>query len=504
VLVALLLLILIRLFISDFKDMKTMIKRILFSIIILMLLLPLIQVTYLFIKLEPLGGSYVPAEKPVFSWDAWFSDNYQEKFNKYIEEHIGFREFFIRLNNQLDFNIFKIAHAEGVVVGKKNYMFEEDYLLEYNGELFIGKIPIERKVRQIKFLQDYLKKTYNIDLIPVFEPGKASFFPEYIPDKYHPNLNKITNYKYYIECFDRYNVKYIDMNAWFKSIKNTSKYSLFPQYGIHWSSYGAMLAMDSLAKYIEKTRNIDLPDISITKINYTNKLQGVDYDMGKAMNLLFKMPTYKMAYPKISFINDKTKTKPSVLVIGDSFYFSLLGEGKISNLFKDDHQLWYYGSKVFPDSYTKETFAEQLDLKKEIEKRDVIFMMCTERFLHTAFWNFNEHLYKLYFPNYLKDTINDIENGIRRYDDWYKLLIKAAKEKNISTEDWVRINAEFVFNEGFSKNTNQKYQDSVLLEVIKIRNEKILMRNLFKTATKEHSFIDDIVFREASKRYNEK
>lgn len=479
--------------------MKAMIKRILFSMIILVLLLPLMQVIHPFIKLEPLGGSYIPAERPDFFWNAWLSDDYQEKFNKYIEEHIGFREFFVRLNNQLDFNIFKIAHAEGVVIGKKNYLFEEDYLLEYNGELFIGKISIERKVRQIKFLQDYLKETYNIDLIPVFEPGKASFFPEYIPDKYHTESNKITNYKYYIECFNKDNIKYIDMNVWFKTMKNTSKYPLFPQYGIHWSTYGAMLAIDSLAKYIEKTRNIDLPDINFTKVNYTNRLQGADYDMGKAMNLLFKMPTYKMAYPEISFINDKTKTKPSVLVIGDSFYFTLLGEGKISNLFNDSHRFWCYGSRIFPDIYANETLSELLDVRKETEKREVIFLMCTERFLHTAFWNFNENLYKKYCPNYFKDTVNDIENGIRRLDPWFKALVIAAKEKNITNEECIRLNAEYVFKEDYNKKNMHSFQDSLMIKAIEIRNNSNLMKDLTKLSQEKHIFIDDLVFSMAKK-----
>jgi len=479
------------------------IKFFLFILIFIVLLLPVLQKIYPIIKLNQLGGAFTPTEKPVFSTADWFSEKYQQQYNKYLEENIGFHEFLVKLHNTLDFVLFKKANVEGVVTGKKNYMFEEDYILEYNGYLFIGKTPIERKVRQIKFLQDYLKKNFNIDFIPIFEPGKASFFPEFIPDRYHPEKNVITNYKYYIECCNKYKIRFIDMNSWFMTMKSTSKYPLFPQYGIHWSTYGAILAMDSLSKFIENCRNINMPDIIIKNIKYTDSLQGVDYDLGKSMNLLYQMPTYKMAYPEITFLNNKTKTKPSVLVIGDSFYFQLLGEGKILNLFTNDHSFWCYNAEVFPDYCKKETKVEKLDLKKEIEKQDVIFAMCTERFLHMAFWNFTENLYKIYYPNYFEDNILVNENAIRRVDPWFKNLVREAHVKNIPTEEWIRKNAEYVFTENFTKTTQHTKTEWMTYYKLQILNDQSKKDLYEREAKKLKVNLDEIIVKEIEKKYND-
>ena len=47
---------------------------------------------------------------------------------------------------------------------------------------------------------------------------------------------------------------------------------MYPKYGTHWNHYGMSLGMDTILKYIEKKRNISLPDfdISIVKSNMKN------------------------------------------------------------------------------------------------------------------------------------------------------------------------------------------------------------------------------------------
>jgi len=69
------------------------IKFFLFTLIFIVLLLPVLQKIYPIIKLNSLGGAYTPIEKPVFSISDWFSEKYQQQYNKYLEENIGFREF---------------------------------------------------------------------------------------------------------------------------------------------------------------------------------------------------------------------------------------------------------------------------------------------------------------------------------------------------------------------------------------------------------------------------
>ena len=98
--------------------MKTF-KHIIFYVLILLMLLPALQQSLRLFGERPLDGDFVLAERPVLTRSSWNSMEYQQKFNSWLEQHIGFRNFFVRLQNQLDFSLYRKANAEGVVIGKK-------------------------------------------------------------------------------------------------------------------------------------------------------------------------------------------------------------------------------------------------------------------------------------------------------------------------------------------------------------------------------------------------
>ncbi|MBL0050784.1 MAG: hypothetical protein IPP29_04270 [Bacteroidetes bacterium] len=111
-----------------------------------------------------------------------------------------------------------------------------------------------------------------------------------------------------ISNYRKYGINLIDFNKWFVQMKDTSSSKLFPQQGIHWSYYGAYLAADSIIKYIEDKRKCDLPDY-VTSFETNQKANYGDEDLEHILNLIYKLPEYKMSYPKISFAKDSTKIK---------------------------------------------------------------------------------------------------------------------------------------------------------------------------------------------------
>src|SRR3954468_18075916 len=72
--------------------------------------------------IKPLDGIKELASKPAFDVNGYFEGTYQEKYNKYINENIGFRPVLIRLVNQIDYDIFHTTNAPGVVLGKDGQM----------------------------------------------------------------------------------------------------------------------------------------------------------------------------------------------------------------------------------------------------------------------------------------------------------------------------------------------------------------------------------------------
>ena len=397
-----------------------------------------------FIELPPLKGYNVSSKMPEINIKECFDGNFQQKEDDYINDAFGFRSLYVRLHNQIKFSVFKSPTANGVIIGKENYFYEENYIKAYTGVDFLGEDSINKIVNRINFISDTLTKL-NKQLIIVFAAGKASFYPEFIPDNYLP-VKGNTNYKALLNRIKNTRVNYIDFNQWFIQQKASSKYPLYPKYGIHWSNYGTFLAADSLIKKIEFLRKIDMPNLIYNDIELKQPFD-IDYDIADGMNLLFRLKSFDMAYPKIKTGPSENKIKPSVLVISDSFYWGMYGFG-IANSFTDDH-FWYYNKQVYPETFKSELFVEDLNINDEIEKHDVIIVMATEATLPKIGWGFFENIENVFKGVWVPkvEKVKDIteleetRRSIRGDIKWMKQIEGKAKERKISVDSMLTLDA---------------------------------------------------------------
>lgn len=369
-------------------------KGILIAFLVL-LWMPLIQQKTKMFWIKSLNGYFVPKEKPEFTWKSWFNGEYQTQEQDYIEDNIGFRPLFVKLYNQIDYSLFDEPNAYSVVIGKENYLYEEGYIITALGRNFVGYDIVNEKINKLRAVADTLR-SLNVDLMVVLAPGKGTFYSEYIPDKYEPHQKEITNYEVYRDGLIRENIPLFDVQQWFLDMKETSPYSLFPRTGIHWSTYGVTLVVDSLAKMIEMLKQVDLPDFVIDEIKTSKKPKYSDNDIEGGLNLLFRMSNELLAYPVYHVENDPSKTWLKVLTIADSFYWIIETSGLDGQLY--DGSFWYYFQQLYPESYTLPTAIYDVDVKSELEKRDVIVLMATDATLVSFMFETIEQLYRLYYP----------------------------------------------------------------------------------------------------------
>ncbi len=424
-------------------DFKSKIRYFLLAIIFIVLCSPFLISLFFSQNLFQLKGVVNEPVNITFDKHEWITAEYQQKKEEYLNSTFGLRNWCVRFNNQIAYSFFNKAKANGVIVGKENYLYEASYIESYSGKNYVGEDSIRNTVNKLKFISDTLSKLGK-QLIIVFAPGKASFYPEYIPDAYLP-FKKQTNYSTFSEVSNTMKLNVIDFNKWFIENKTKSKYPLYPKYGIHWSIYGTVLAADSLVKNISNLRNITLPKIKITEINMGKPVDS-DYDIADGMNLLFENSSFDMAYPKITLDTTNVKTKPKVLVISDSFYWGLYNLG-ISNCFQNDH-FWYYNKQVFPESGTKELLTDHLNIGDEINKHDVIVIISTEATLNKIGWGFIERT-ELFFREKnakdeherMKNVRNFIEKYIKPNKTWMDAVNNRAKEKKITLDSMLLIEA---------------------------------------------------------------
>ena len=415
------------------------IKHIFFALLLAAMMLPAAQSRFHYFTEKPLYGGFsldLPPSRWWFTWRTWFNEIFQNRYSKALEEHIGFRNFFVRLNNQVNYSLYNVSENPNMVIGKNKCIFEEGYILARLGRNFIGKKQIDERLRRTLWVQQYLKKEKNIDLVIVFEPGKGSYHEKYIPDRYRPWEKEESNYDYYIQRCRESGIQHLDLCQYFLNLRDTVKYPLVPMYGVHWSTYGMDLAADTLMRYIEDLRKIDMPDFNFPRINHSAQSKDVDgeWDAEQAMNLLFRLPFTEMAYPELQFGDTTGKHKPRVLTIADSYYWSMYNSGIPQHCFKD-HQFWYYYKDVYPYIWDGSHPVSNLDVKGIVEQQDVILIMVTEMNLYRAFWQFTDDLYQWYNPDYQNDPLYNARNEVINGDHWLRKTISLAKKRGITVEE---------------------------------------------------------------------
>jgi len=374
-------------------------KRILFTLLLALLLFPFVQSQLNLFEEPPLDGAFEKPSAPElkwFTWKSWFNEKFQNDFNKSLEEHTGLKNTFIRVNNQINYSFFNKTTTHKALIGKKGCLYEEGYIWEYSGRGFVGEDSVNNVLHRTKLLQHYLKKNKNIDLIIVFEPGKASFFPEYIPNRFNIASKTTSNYDYYAKRCAEMQINFLDLNDLFKKMKDTVPHPLYPMYGIHWSTYGMCIAADTLIKFIEKTHNISMPKMYWDSITVTDNVKDADFDIEKTLNLLWRLPKEKMAYPHVKFEKDINKVKPDVLVIADSYFWSIYDNEIPHNVF-NNHEFWYYNKAKYPDIFDDTIdWVDHSKTKEVVEGMNVILIMVTEMNLNHSFWCFIDQLYEIY------------------------------------------------------------------------------------------------------------
>jgi hypothetical protein len=358
----------------------------LFGIMLLVLLMPLVQQKSNYFSITPLKGAVVVAEGKPLTLEHWFDASFQTAMEQRLNDVFGFRPWMVRIKNQMDYSLFRQAHAQGVIIGKDGYLYESKYIYSYLGMDFWGEDSIRIRMNRLKRIQTELEKQGKTVLL-VFAPGKGSYYPEFIPDSF-PSQKHPTHYESYLKYAQQLKINHIDFNHYFLQLKKKTKYILYPKYGIHWSHYAMCLAGDSIIRKIESLRKEQYNHFFWKSVKISKKPQDTDRDIEEGMNLMFSLPEYDLAYPELQFEQDSTKKKPDVLVISDSFYWGLYNLG-ITKLF-DNNDFWYYNRENYSTNPNKKGDVSTISLKESFQNHQVIVIMATEGTIENLGWGMIE------------------------------------------------------------------------------------------------------------------
>lgn len=352
------------------------VKRALLLLITCLAILPAVQKAFRPFYPGKLDGYSEPAPMPEFTMAGLFDGTFTLAVTRHFDRGTGFHNGLVRLHNQVDFSLFRVPHAKNVVIGKDDYLFEEQYIGAWAGKDFIGEAIIGARAKQFRFAQDWLMKEKGVLFLVLLLPDKGNFYAEKIPARFGNRPGATTNYQCYRDKLAEQGVNCIDFNAWFLTMKDTCRYPLYPKCGIHWSGYGSWLAMDSLVRYLASEAGAVLPRPECTGIRVDRLPLGRENDVEKALNLVCPIRSPELAHPKVTF-DDPPGRKPfSALFIGDSFYFTWAEAGYIGNIFAN-RDFWYYDHEVWYGNCNTGKLAGKEDLMKTLGRMNAVIILQT-------------------------------------------------------------------------------------------------------------------------------
>lgn len=374
-----------------------MIKTVIYLFLLGLMILPAIQKKWKIFEEEPLKGALPEYVKPKPTFKTWWSGDYQDSVDIYIKGTGGFQPSLVRIHNEIHYRFYNVAIANGVIIGKNGYLYEENYIKAYTGIDFLGEDSIKKKVAQIEKVSKRLEEDGKT-LIILFAPGKASFYPEYIPDRFLPDEIGPNNYDTYQKLLSTSHVNFLNFHRYFRSIKETSPYPLMPKTGIHWSKYAEVLAADSLLSYLEKNCGCEYPNLIIDTIETSDNMEDTDDDIEDGMNLFSNIPDLTMGYPRFHMETTGNEAGKKVLTIADSYYWGMYNFG-LSRDYFNRGQFWYYYEHIYGEDIPGPLKPEEIDFGQEIKNHDVFVIIATDANLYKLGYGFIDQLYEMYFPN---------------------------------------------------------------------------------------------------------
>ena len=439
------------------KNTKTHI--ILFSILMAILWLPLIQEQFDIFKVKPLTGFTEKTELPELTYQSYSDGEYQIQLEKYVSENFGFRENMIRIYNQYIWAFFKKTYIHFITPGKDNWLFYEGAVKDYYGtEQYSAfstaekaKDYFDKNVEMMCQLRNVLK-SYDIEFLSFMAPSKVYVYSEYLPRR-DKDTTTINSLDYYSNALAEAGFPNIEMTSWFRSMKDTLEYTVFPKTDNHWQ-YTAVYGYDSLFRFMNSLNDFGIPKIKYGKPEpYYVKCHNDEASLNLLFPIINKSEDYKL---NVEIECDENCKKPKVLFVGDSFIWGL-NEQLPWNEIMDDVEILFYNEDVFKGFDRVHLYKNEINLLRSILRADYVVFYTSAHQWYKATYKFVE---EALLALCVSDSLMQAET------------IRIADSLNISIDDArYKITKEPYLIKGISNVENPVIRNSHEIAIAQIANE---------------------------------
>lgn len=371
------------------------------------LALPFVQkVTHAFPEL-PLHGVEQRAPLPALSAKSWFDGSYGRAFESYFAGRIGFRGYFVRIYNQINMTLWGRLPERGgtqVLVGRDNWLFERAYVNDYLKPDGMRETSADVYAARLRELQTLLANA-GVSFIFVISPSKAELLPEYLPPALarRPPFVVPPGRVVLVAALERHGVRYVDAHAFFERVKPEAE-ALFAPGGTHWNYYGSFLVWQEIVRVLRASAAFSWPVPELADVIH-GAPQGSDDDLAKLLNVLWMHSddAGRIPYPVVRPNANPADEKPAILMIGDSFSYTLVDSILYTGMNRNLDLLYYYkrqfsyppgeGNRCVTDHMAAEVGPldrTAVDWNALLLDKQLVILECNEILLRKWGWGFVE------------------------------------------------------------------------------------------------------------------
>jgi alginate O-acetyltransferase complex protein AlgJ len=207
--------------------------------------LPLADWAFHLDQSPPLPRNFRPAKLPRPEFDLKRIAEYPEKFERYYNEHLGFRKTLIRWNNLFHVQVLGVSPLPTAIVGEKGWLYlgrgyEYEY---YRSARPFTREELQRWQQVLEERRDWLADR-GIPYLFVVAPNKSTIYPELMP----AGINRIRQ-ESRLDQFLAYmqansDVAILDVREPLREAKIQQQ--VYSRMDSHWNNYGAFIAYQQL------------------------------------------------------------------------------------------------------------------------------------------------------------------------------------------------------------------------------------------------------------------
>ncbi len=367
----------------------------------LFLALPLFQMLTGFPPDFPLAGVENAVARPALGCTAWWNGTMQPEVDAWLNQRIGLRGLLVRTANQVHFSLFReLPKRSGTQVlrGRDGILFEKVYVDAYNENGQRPKSELQNISASTRRLQDRLAAD-GIAFLLVIAPSKAEIYPEYLPAEADVagRPGRRSNYQNLVGFLRGDGVNLVDAHELFLDWKREPGVPmLFAKGGTHWNEYGAARVVERILERLRELTGKDLPSVRIAGAVTNRTIVDSDNDLGELVNLWSGRP---LAGPQVHpMVDVRPGTHlPDLLVVGDSFVFTLTNFMDRQGLYRQRDTYYYYNRHfTYPAAPDVALDKRHLDLLEELQGRDAVVVEVGEYWLPRIGFGFVRDLLKAY------------------------------------------------------------------------------------------------------------